>query len=371
MDRPSKESVGGNSSPDSRDLQWEGEGLGTGDLLRRIRNAEEVAQVSDLRSRLPNLIEAGLAQAVSPETLVGYISAVGDAVVLRFVELALEAAGPPPARFSFLVLGSAGRNEQTLVTDQDNALLLEDPRSGEETRTREYFSALGEKLCDWLDRAGYRFCLGEVMARNPLWCLPASRWKSHFEDWIFSIEPELQVRFGTFFDFRGLCGGEDLVTDLRDHVFRLLRASRGFFRHLGETALRYRIPLRFWGNVRVERKGPHRGMLNLKKALEPFVFIIRLYAFAHGLEEVNTFGRIRRLAEVGVWGPSKRDELLLAYSALLRLRLDREVAALIAGETHEGPWISVKTLGVIQQRRLRAALNTLKNLQKGLRLSEL
>ncbi len=88
------------------------------------------------------------------------------------------------SRFVFMIMGSEGRKEQTLKTDQDNAIIFDDVPEDKEDGVREYFLNFGEKICTWLDRAGYEFCKGDIMAKNPRWCQPLSIWKEILSSWI-------------------------------------------------------------------------------------------------------------------------------------------------------------------------------------------
>ena len=122
----------------------------------------------------------------------------------RIIRFSLEKAGPPPCRFSFLTMGSEGREEQTLISDQDNAIVYEDAKDPENTKA--YFDSLAVFICDQLDTAGYSFCKGGNMAKNPKWCQPLSQWKTYFNTWIRTSNPENLLYSSIFFDFRGTYG---------------------------------------------------------------------------------------------------------------------------------------------------------------------
>ena len=88
------------------------------------------------------------------------------------IDLTIEEIGEPPTRFAFVSVGSEGRGEQTLVTDQDNAIIFEDVDEQTSESVQTYFNQFGTMVCTWLDEVGYRFCKGEIMAMNPTWCQP-------------------------------------------------------------------------------------------------------------------------------------------------------------------------------------------------------
>ena len=144
---------------------------------------------------------------------------VSDAIVQRLLGMAIEKLGPPPVRFAFLALGSEGREEQTLLTDQDNALLYDDPPTGAGQGDAEYFLKLGTLVCDWLDQVGYAYCEGGVMAKNPRWNLPRSVWRQQFSHWIHNADPQELLELNMLFDFRARHGEQQFARDLRAWVF--------------------------------------------------------------------------------------------------------------------------------------------------------
>ena len=101
-----------------------------------------------------------------------------------------------------MVMGSEGRKEQTLKTDQDNAIIFEDVNEEELESVNAYFLKLGEHVCNILDKTGYDFCKGGIMAKNPKWCQPISIWKKYFKDWVYKAGPEALLQTSIFFDFR-------------------------------------------------------------------------------------------------------------------------------------------------------------------------
>jgi CBS domain-containing protein len=185
----------------------------------------------------------------------------------------------------------------------------------------KYFLRLAEHICKWLDRVGYAYCKGEFMAQNPLWCQPLSQWKKYFDQWVVGIEPETQVRFGIFFDFRTAYGEKALTDELRQHLFNLLSDSRGFFLHLAEIAKRFDSHLNVFGNINLEKKGAHKNTLEIKSTVESVVFITRLFAFLYKIEAVNTVDRLNQLAKKKLLWPEEHSQIVEAYNALLRLRI--------------------------------------------------
>ncbi|MDX2441747.1 MAG: DUF294 nucleotidyltransferase-like domain-containing protein [Desulfobacterales bacterium] len=188
--------------------------------------------------RLLDLIRDSLEVGASVTETTDLITAVSDAVVEKFISLAMVETGPAPTDFAFVCLGSEGRREQTLKTDQDNAILFNDLGKGESLVSfQSYFLKLGERVCSWLDKAGYNFCKGGIMANNPRWCQPLSVWKDYFSSWIHTPCPEDLLHACVFFDLRFVYGKDSLADKLSTHLFKALSGWPGFFRDMAENAV--------------------------------------------------------------------------------------------------------------------------------------
>lgn len=332
-------------------------------IVREIATASNVGAIAQQRSRVPAMVQ-GLIRAGTPARHINrFVTAISDAVLKRSVELALEELGPAPARFAFMILGSEGRKEQTLKTDQDNALVYEDIDPGPAAQVNDYFLRLGAAVCEMLDRCGYAFCSADVMARNPKLCQPLSVWKRRFSDWIHAAEAEDLLYASIFFDFRIGYGHYDLIGQLREHLMEALVGWSGFFRHLTQNALSYPPPLGFFRNFVVESKGEHRNKLDLKRAMLPIVDYARIYALKHGVGETNTLERLQRLAQKGLMAPNDYNEIEQGYSFLMQLRLVRQVNAIVNEKAAPDNYVNPQDLSGIEQRLLKEIFIRVRNLQ--------
>ncbi len=332
-------------------------------LLREIEAAQRIEDVTDKHNRLPSLIQNLISSGVKADNVAKLISTISDAILNKLVQFAIDDLGPPPARFVFLILGSEGRKEQTLKTDQDNAILFEDMPSEFTESVRGYFLKFGEKVCTGLDQAGYTFCKGDVMAKNPQWCQPLSAWKEYFAKWIATVEPMALLQSNIFFDFRGGHGDMDLAAQLRSHLFASLAARPNFFRYLTETSLNTRPPLGFFGNFIVESKGEHRDAFDIKKSMTTIVNFARAYALKHGIEETNTQERLSRLFLKNVLSGQDYHELEQSYSYLMQMRFVRQVTAIMKEKGKPDNHINPKTLSRIEQTMLREIFKSIEKFQ--------
>jgi CBS domain-containing protein len=260
-------------------------------------------------------------------------------------------------------MGSEGRKEQTLKTDQDNAIIIEDVNAASRQEVMEYFTAFGELVCNWLDEAGYALCKGDVMAKNPKWCQPLGTWKKYFSEWIHKAEPEALLQASIFFDFRGAYGDMTLIDGLRRHLFNSLDGWPGFFRHLTENALFFTPPIGFFRNFLVESKGEHRDTFNIKAAMQPVVDYARIYALRHRIDETNTFERLNQLLSQKKISAQEHNELNTAYSYLMQQRFVTQVKAVITENSDPDNYVNPKTLSQIEQTMLKEIFKRIEKFQ--------
>ena len=198
-------------------------------LIRDVAMAASVEAVRQIHLRLPRMVHTLVRAGTPAEHLNRIITAFSDAVLKRVCDMQLRDMEPPPVRFAFLVFGSVGRREQTLATDQDNAIVYEDPTPGAADYVNDYFLRFGSSVCSALDQCGFRFCRAEVMARNPALCRPVSTWKRRFSEWIHAAEAEDLLYSSIFFDFQTGFGHSDLVGELRTHLVGIAGRLVGVF----------------------------------------------------------------------------------------------------------------------------------------------
>ncbi len=296
-----------------------------------VRRARTVGQIVDAHDRLPGLIKAVVDSGAETRYVNRIVSGVSDAVVQRLVDMAIEKLGPPPVRFAFLTAGSEGREEQTLLTDQDNALLYDDPDPEQSKETADYFLELGTLVCDWLDQVGYAYCDGGIMAKNPRWNLPRAIWRQQFSHWIHNAEAQELLELNMLFDFRCVVGEQQFARDLRSWVFDQMEEYPLFFLHFAQNALLYKPPLTMFGNLQTTSSGDGAKTLSLKEATMPIVNFARLYALRHRIDSTNTLDRLAELYQKGVLSRDSFEEMVPDYETLMRIRLRRQAVAVEHG----------------------------------------
>ncbi len=300
-------------------------------LVQEISQARSADEIVDLRERVPRLVAALIDTGSPPRSINRIMAAVADVTHQTLVALAIKELGPPPVPFAFITLGSDGRGEQTLATDQDNAIIYADSPEDRRAAVEPYFQALGERVCRDLDRAGYTRCPGEIMASNPRWRLSLSAWVALYTHWMEAPEPKDLLEFSVFFDFRSVVGDAGLVRSLRGAIATVLRRNPPFLLHLARHALEFRLPMGSFGRIVTESTGAHDKSFNIKEAMAPVVHVARLYALRHGVEATNTLERLHLLHEQGVLRSPSHEEVVQVYEYLMRLRLGHQAEAMREG----------------------------------------
>ena len=336
-------------------------------LIQEIKNAERFEQIENIYNRLPPIMLEPIKNGAKSDNLTRLITTFSDAILDKIIEFAIDDTGTPPCDFAFMVMGSEGRREQTLKTDQDNAIVYEDisdPQKAKECG--EYFSSLAETICNRLDRAGFDFCEGGNMAKNPTWCKPLSTWKTYFFDWIHTADPKDLLYSSIFFDFRCAWGDRYLTDELHNYLFSSLEGWAGFFRNLTENALYFKPPLGFFRNILVESKGEHKDSFDIKRAMMPIIDFARIYALKNSIRETNTLLRLFRLYTRHILKKEEYNDMVQSYRFLMHLRFIRQITAITDEKGKADNYINPKNLSRIDQTMLKEIFKRIEKIQQKL-----
>ena len=329
--------------------------------ISRSKTTEDVARYCDRRSLLAKTL---LDSSARPRPVTNMLTSICDAATEKLINLAMEKLGPPPAEFSFIAMGSQGRQEQTLVTDQDNGIIYLDSSTSDDAQLKKYFLDLGTFVCEGLNQAGYLYCQGKVMANNPHWCRSLSDWQARFNEWIQIPEPQEMIDLNIFFDFRPVYGDDELTQSLHRHIHKTLSETPSFFPLLAQNTLSFKPPLRLPGNLFLSGGAvDHAGEINLKDAMMPIISFARLYALKHQINQTHTLERIEELTQRNIILPSSREEIIAAYDQIMRLRLESQLAASLTGQVPQNIILPGK-LGYSQQELLKQAFAQVSAIQK-------
>jgi len=322
-------------------------------FIKDITQATSYKEISQKQKQLPQSIYTLINEGAKAQNINNFVTAITDAILDKLIKLAIQEIGEPPVRFAFMVMGSEGRKEQTLKTDQDNAIIYEDVNERGHKSVNRYFLKLGEHVCNMLDKTGYDFCKGNIMAKNPKWCQPVSAWNRYFKDWIFNASAETLLKTSIFFDFRFGYGNIGLVNELRTTLFNFLDNRSVFFRYMAENTSQFRVPVGFWGNFIVESKGTFKHTFDIKKPMMIVVDFARTYALQHKISATNTMERLELLYKKNVINESDYNDLSHCYSYMMNLRFINQIHGIIKEGKVPDNHINPKKLSRIEQQTLK------------------
>jgi CBS domain-containing protein len=304
-------------------------------LAREIDRAETVAQLRDAAGRVTGLVRRLVGEGGTAYDVARLVAELNDRLVVRALALVLDALAKdegvrPRSSFCWLTFGSEGRREQTLRTDQDNGLVYADEADGHSVSA---YRRLGTRMTEALVEIGFPPCPGGIMASNAQWCQPLSAWLGYFDRWMREATPEHVLAASIFFDLRPIGGELTLGERLGVQVRTAAPKETLFLRRMAQDLVDDRVPLGLFGRVVVERRGPRRGTVDLKRGgSRQLVAAGRVHALAQGLAETNTVDRLRAVAAAGVHTETEVRDIVAAYQHLLRLRLVHQLGQLDRGQ---------------------------------------
>jgi len=332
-------------------------------ILREIEYAEDVKSLKRRYDKIPVLVNALLESGNKTELITHIITSVSDAMTNRIITFALEDHGNPPCRFAFVALGSEGRKEQTIATDQDNAIIFEDAGKENIQNIKTYFLKFAETVNNHLAYVGYELCTGEIMAKNPKYTLSLSDWKKQFTSWINTPEPQNIIDTAVFFDFRCIYGDNFFTDELRKHVNLLIDKKAVFVYHLAQTVIQYRSPLNIFGHI----AGGDNETFDIKKILLPVVTFIKVFSLQRKIAETNTLRRLEQLLSQHVVQKPMYEELKQAYNFLMGLRFHTQTNALTESRKPDNT-IDIKNLTEIEKSTLKKIFSLISEMQTKLNL---
>jgi len=331
-------------------------------LIKALKRAKKAKEIKPIRARIMQLLQGYLDQNI-PMTLISkIITELNEACTTRVIEISLEKmSSPPPAKFAWLALGSQGRSEQMLHTDQDNAIVYENVSEVFKDETSIYFLKFASLVNKGLFEIGYDYCPAEMMASNPKWCMSLDEWKNQVHHWITNPGKNEVLLSFIFFDYSLTYGDAAIVDELSESIFENVKANPIFYVHLVSGALQSPSPTGFFRQFLVEQDGANKDHFDIKRrALMPLTDAARVLILSHSVKGIsNTAERFEKLAELE---PNNRELYLscsYSFKALLKFRTKQ-------GLLHHdsGQFIALESLSKMEKIKLKRTFKTIKELQE-------
>jgi CBS domain-containing protein len=350
------------------DLQME---AGSSPLLviGEIRRITSLDTLIGMRYKIDSVLEMMLRWGGPVKQLVALVTELNDRLTIRILELVeaemqREGFGPPPVPYGWLALGSEGRKEQTLHTDQDNALFFAPRPDCDTADCKKWFLQFAQRVVAYLVRSGIPECPGGIMASNPELCHSEDRWLDTFLGWIKEPSPHPLLMASIFFDFRPIYAGNDFPYLLEDQLLKAIRKSGLFMRFMAKNALINRPPLSLLKRFVVEKSGEHKNKFDLKqRGLTPVVDAARVLSLSLGIKSQNTLDRLAEINRIGIIDNGFHADLREAYEFLVYLQISRHLDALAQGEEPDN-FINPASLSGLQRKMLKESFAVVRGLQE-------
>ncbi len=342
----------------------------TGSLLlpHDIESQQNYKGLSVMSREIDKILSALIAEKSAVHDIFEIMSELHERLTRRVIQLSeermkLEGWGAPPVDYCWINMGSAARYEQALRTDQDNAMIYEDPQPDKKEEVENYFSKLAEFIVEGLSDCGFARCKENVMATNPRWRRSLSEWITAVHDCIKSCDPEDTRTLTTFLDFRPIWGNMSLAEKFWETIseaFRIFLSTN----HMGlKGDPQYKLPISFLGTFITEKSGPHKNEIDLKKtATVHIVNGIRLFAIKNLINEPSTFGRLKQLEEIGAISMEDSKFFATTFEAMMMFRIRENMKKIKQGKEPDN-YIDPYSLRKRERMILKDSLSGVSRLQ--------
>ncbi|MCX7875999.1 MAG: cache domain-containing protein [Melioribacteraceae bacterium] len=281
-------------------------------FIKEIEEIKSLDSLKDYRIYLLDLLSKMVINKIDPKLITKMISLISDTIIKKIINNSILQLGNPPCKFAFITMGSEGREEQTFLTDQDNAIIFEDVESELIDNYRNYFLKLGELISNDLNYVGYNYCKGGIMAQNIKWTQPLNEWKNYFTNWITNSSPQDILDSKIFFDFRFIYGEENFVQELKSHINNLVKNYNSFLIYLSESIVKNELP---------DSILKLKSQIDIKLLTLPIIDFARLYGIKFGANSTNTIDRLEYLNEKKQISDNLFNKLIFAYTTLMNIKL--------------------------------------------------
>ena len=307
-----------------------------------IEKASSIEELQKASLQMTNTIKLLFAKGIKVRHISQLISGLNDKLFIRLFELTAPTAIKD--KCSIIVMGSEGREEQILKTDQDNAIILSDDCVIDEKELSDFTAQFTQNLCDF----GYELCPGNIMLSNPYWCKTVSEFKELLSMLIKRRSNDDLLQLAIFYDSKHVVGDENFIKELKMHLYEQIHNSNSFYESFSKNALSFATPLSMFDNLVLDKK-EHKNELDLKKgAIFPIVHGIRSLAMEKKIKATNTTTRLKELQKLQVFSDDLGNELIEAFDFLLSLRL-KERLRKIKTKKELNNYINPNSLGVLER----------------------
>jgi len=339
-------------------------------IVSEIEDASSADEFKRLRMRAEYWLQPIIDQRGSTFAAASIMNEINDQITQRCLILSMDALNEegidsPDLAFCWMALGSHGRAEQLLRTDQDHAIVFADGNEEETAYAKTYYLKLAEKTANLLASIGFERCIGDMMSANPEWCLSLTDWKNKLEEWVSKPSGENILNTSTLLDRRPVFGDLGLGEALAEHCRQRVKEATLLLAFMAKSATDNPPPLSFFRSFVVERGGEHKDEFDIKqRAMLPLADAARVLTYSLGISDPsNTVSRFDRLREAE---PQNADVYLQAAQAYDTLMLFRARQGLNDGS--DGRYFKISELSKLERLQLRNTFRPAQDLLGVLRM---
>ncbi|MGL2994570.1 DUF294 nucleotidyltransferase-like domain-containing protein [Flavobacterium sp. TSSA_36] len=332
-----------------------------GVMIKEIKRALAPKELKQIRERVTDLVQNAIYKNIPLYHVANIASEINLAIIKRSVELSILDMGSPPARFAWFSIGSQGRKEQLLFTDQDSILIFEDVPADQYRDVKDYFIKLAKRTTATLERVGYPLCPQNHIASNLQWCKSLSDWVKQYNSWMNTPGENSSDMSSIFFDYELVFGDDKLEEAIGNIVVQNAKNNSLFYDFLGNNVLKNNAPLTFFKKFITEEDAVNKNKFDLKtRALMPLIDGARLFSLFYNLKGINnTYLRFKQLAIVDA---NNQEIYLNCADAFITLSKFRTIEGLKNDDT--GQFIAINDLPKLEKEKLKAALAPMKDLEE-------
>ncbi|MGX9418731.1 putative nucleotidyltransferase substrate binding domain-containing protein [Vibrio sp. WJH972] len=314
--------------------------------IARAASVEELVIASNRQRQLVNSL---ITNGIRTRFIMQLISAVNEQIIEKAFCLVI-----PPSlhdQCCLVVLGSEGRGEQILKTDQDNALILQDGFQWQENHSEL------DELIHTLLKLGYPLCTGKVMVNNPQWVRSQTEWKQTLNRWANKADAERTMKLSIFSDAHAVAGNKQLLTPVKKYLSDMMAGKELLIAEFTKPALNFSLPLTLFGNVKSSKSG-----IDIKQGgIFPIVHGVRALSLDYKISATNTFERLEALVDEKVLEKETSDNLSEALKHFFKLRLAQQLQ-----QNNTGNNLNLSKLDRTERDLLRHSLHIVKKFKQWL-----
>ena len=320
----------------------------------RVERAQTIDELREASFGLTDLIKGLISTGVKTRFVMELLAALNSRILSKLFDLTVPLEVHP--HVCLIVMGSEGRGEQIMKTDQDNGLIFRDGLDW--PQMHEVMKAFSETLISF----GFPPCPGNIMVSNPEWVNSTKEWANKLTRWSQSYEGEATMNLSIASDGKPVAGNVALFKVARNTFFRRIQDNEIFFSHFAKAALHFDSPLNFFGRLK------NSAGMDIKKAgVFPIVHGVRSIALENKIAETNTFKRLEQLVEKGVLQKELAENLAEALSYFVQIRLQQQIERYTGDPTEIDQIpneLNIKALTALERQLLRDALTVVKDFKK-------